>query len=424
MESIFGKYLWLGVAAVLLLSLSEREGLAQANFFSSTQGTNARSTGSAGACPACPGFGPQALVEQEQSFSNVGCVPSSGAGCNDVKNFSRSGSGSITDNMFGKISGADPGPDGILGTGDDIPTTICGRQFGSTGLGSLDGLNCGIERFDPGSQGQTLPTGANSVGTLLNNPVNVIGAPGTKANPNNPSDLVTAQTAPIDCVKNVQSGALLDPSVCFSLGFSDDFIFNPSASPVTSPGVTPGGRQAGSNTCAAPVAAAARICYSFTLLQENEGAVGDEQTIANFPRTSNPSDPTFPPCKDSVLTNCPLIPGFPTSGSAELNTLTGSFAVQADGNGNMTSSPTVSWRQRIDQGIFVMDGAGQFVHNGDATYVASFPQSTYPTGRTQTNASQTLSFPSDLRNTTEGSCMPGDPAAFAGDVSCPAPASP
>jgi hypothetical protein len=76
--------------------------------------------------------------------------------------FSRLGPGAVTDNMFGIISSNDPGPDTVLGTGDDVPTYRCGRTVGSIDT-NLGGLNCGDIRFNPQSQGMTIPAGGNSL---------------------------------------------------------------------------------------------------------------------------------------------------------------------------------------------------------------------------------------------------------------------
>jgi hypothetical protein len=65
--------------------------------------------------------------------------------------------------MFGKISGPDLGPDNNAATtGDNVPVTACGKNTSNT---TLAGLNCGDLRFDPFNQGQTLPTGQNTLVT-------------------------------------------------------------------------------------------------------------------------------------------------------------------------------------------------------------------------------------------------------------------
>lgn len=96
-------------------------------------------------CSSCPGFNPQNLLKHVD--------PASGS---RTPYFSRTGPGSVTDNMFGIVSGTDPGADKIVGTGDDIPTSRCGVTEGSL-TNVLPGLNCGDIRFDPVSQGMVVP---------------------------------------------------------------------------------------------------------------------------------------------------------------------------------------------------------------------------------------------------------------------------
>lgn len=106
-------------------------------------------------CPNCPGFSPVLMLRHvDPAQCPVGpCVG---------PYFNRTGPGAITDNMFGIISSSDPGPDTVLGTGDDITTARCGRTAGSI-ANNLAGLNCGDIRFDPTSQGMSIPSGGNSL---------------------------------------------------------------------------------------------------------------------------------------------------------------------------------------------------------------------------------------------------------------------
>jgi len=106
-------------------------------------------------CPNCPGFSPTLMLRHvDPVFCPTG--PCTGPF------FNRTGPGAVTDNMFGIISSNDPGPDNLLGTGDDVPTYKCGRTVGSID-NSLAGLNCGDIRFNPQSQGMTIPAGGNSL---------------------------------------------------------------------------------------------------------------------------------------------------------------------------------------------------------------------------------------------------------------------
>src|SRR5581483_1038046 len=70
-----------------------------------------------------------------------------------VGNFVKAGPGAITDNMFGIVSGSD-----LSSTPIDI--TSCGKF---TSGATLAGLNCGDLRFDPATQGQTIPVGNNTL---------------------------------------------------------------------------------------------------------------------------------------------------------------------------------------------------------------------------------------------------------------------
>lgn len=119
------------------------------DFFSNTQSIDRLSTGSAGACPNCPGFNPDSLIRHSGidpdgngpiSFSQTltTTAPSLG-GAVTGPFFNQLGPGAVTDNMFGQISSTGANP------------TKCGQAQG------LDGLNCGDIRFDPFSQGMTLP---------------------------------------------------------------------------------------------------------------------------------------------------------------------------------------------------------------------------------------------------------------------------
>lgn len=106
-------------------------------------------------CPNCPGYSPVLMLRHiDPALCPVGpCVG---------PYFNRSGPGALTDNMFGIVSSDDPGPDTVLGTGDDRATYKCGRTVSST-ANNLAGLNCGDIRFDPQSQGMSVPTGGNSL---------------------------------------------------------------------------------------------------------------------------------------------------------------------------------------------------------------------------------------------------------------------
>jgi len=119
------------------------------DFFSSTQSIDRLSTGSAGACPRCPGFNPDSLIRHSGidpdgsgpiSFSQTitTTAPSLG-GTVTGPFFNQLGPGAVTDNMFGQVSSTGANP------------IKCGSTPG------LDGLNCGDIRFDPSTQGMIIP---------------------------------------------------------------------------------------------------------------------------------------------------------------------------------------------------------------------------------------------------------------------------
>ncbi len=119
-----------------------------ANFFTNSQSVDQLSSGVAGACPNCPGFNPDFLIRHSGidpdgagpiTFSQTITTTAPPLGGTPTIFFSSLGPGAVTDNMFGLIS--DPG----------LEPLKCGAIAG------LNGLNCGHLRFDPTSQGMTLP---------------------------------------------------------------------------------------------------------------------------------------------------------------------------------------------------------------------------------------------------------------------------
>lgn len=150
------------IISVVLAGGSPAALLAQtSDFFSNTQSTGQLASGSSG-CPTgatCtangPGFNPTDLVKRADPAAAFTGVTPTGAAPSVF--FSRLGPGAITDNMFG-----------IISTPLSTNTTLCGNLPGdpNTGAGILpnavgpngSSLNCGDLRFDPTSQGQTIPT--------------------------------------------------------------------------------------------------------------------------------------------------------------------------------------------------------------------------------------------------------------------------
>lgn len=135
------------------------------DFFSNTRRLGQVSTGSAGSCPLCPGFNPT-LSDGLLKHVDIGQCPEANLSPCKPPFFSRLGPGAVTDNMFGHVSSAtrEPGVDGLLGTADDT-FSRCGllQATQSTLSETLSGLNCGNLRFDPVTQGMTLPSGNNSM---------------------------------------------------------------------------------------------------------------------------------------------------------------------------------------------------------------------------------------------------------------------
>lgn len=132
------------------------------DFLSNTQGIDRLSTGSAGACPNCPGFNPDRLIRHSGadpdgdgpvSFTQTitTTAPSLGGSVTGTF-FNQLGPGAVTDNMFGIVSSAGSDP------------AKCGTATG------LTGLNCGDIRFDPSSQGMLLFSGTDTLSSMISDP--------------------------------------------------------------------------------------------------------------------------------------------------------------------------------------------------------------------------------------------------------------
>ncbi len=148
--------------------------LGQSNdFFTNTQSSGQLASSPSG-CPSgtsCaangPGFNPTDLVNHADPNSTIIGTTKIVGGTRPF--FSQLGPGAITDNLFGVISQIHPGADATPNTSDD--QILCGTLPGdpNTGAGvapnavgaNNSSLNCGDLRFDPLSQGQTIPTGTN-----------------------------------------------------------------------------------------------------------------------------------------------------------------------------------------------------------------------------------------------------------------------
>ncbi len=146
-------YFMLVVSAAVLPA----EGWAQTqDFFSNTQGIDRLSTGTGGSCPNCPGFNPDKLIRHSGTdpdgagpitFTQTITTTAPSLGVSPTGPFfNLLGPGAVTDNMFGIISnpGTDPAKCGVNTSTGVLPTST--------------GLNCGDLRFNPDSQGMTIPT--------------------------------------------------------------------------------------------------------------------------------------------------------------------------------------------------------------------------------------------------------------------------
>lgn len=150
----------------------------ESNFFSSTQSSGKLASGASG-CPTgatCvanqPGFNPTDLVKRANPAATTTFTGVTPTGPAPSVFFSQLGPGAITDNMFGVVS-----------TTLSTNSTLCGNLPGdpNTGAGVLpnavgpngSSLNCGDLRFDPTSQGQTIPAFPAANNITLGNPTTV-----------------------------------------------------------------------------------------------------------------------------------------------------------------------------------------------------------------------------------------------------------
>lgn len=292
-----------------------------ADFFTNSQTTDQRSNGTDGN----PGYNP--CVGGVLSVS--ACTGGTGM-LTHIPTFITLGPGSVTDNMFGLVSGAALGALGAVGgTGFNVDTAVtkCAPGFGTSGgdPNGLRGLNCGDVRINPGQQGQTIPTtGTNLTAALISN---------------------------VSMDMNSGTGASLHHSQ-----IEGGFIWNPTLSAVTLP-VTPANMPtvAGiiptADSCAAGTALNPSVCGQQSM-QETTGLSA------------------------TTTVKVDQVTSWSTTNSAA---------------GTMGPNPTVSWRMRINQadvvgtgGAFVQELSGSFEYNGLG---ATFPSTQYPDGESFTNGS-------------------------------------
>ncbi len=235
------------LAAIIISAFSFQGAFAQSqDFFSNTQSTDQRSNASDGK----PGFNP--CGNGVVAAGGLSCAGSTGAhllSSANITTFIKLGPGAVTDNMFGVVSGADASV-------TPRPTTQCGVVTNA----SLAGLNCGDLRFDPATQGQTIPTvGTNLTGVMTTN-------------------------EPMD--NNSGIGAARHRSQ-----FENGFVWNPTTTPQTMP-VNPANMPfaATANTCPAGTAANPAVCGQQSLI-ETTALSGTQNSVvsqlASFNTTNN-----------------------------------------------------------------------------------------------------------------------------------------
>lgn len=310
------------VLSIGILAFSVQGVRAQSNdFFSNTQSLDLRSSGSNGA----PGFNPCAGGVNPTSTSCTG-APAGSEPLLDPINlgngttaglFEKTGPGAVTDNMFGIVERP------------ANPLTCSGQ-----GAGLLSGtgtLNCGHGKFDPSTQGQTIPTS----GTLLTGVMAV----------NTPIDMTScgAGSTMLACANN----ASLHRSQV-----EDAFVWHPIVNgssetlPVNTANMPTIIAAPAAKTCLAPtVVGTIRVCGQASMTETT--ALGTATTVVV-----------------SLATD---------------------WATTNDTAGTMGTAPTINWESKIVQsemiggGTFDQTLSGSFIYNG-----TSFPLTQYPNGQSFT----------------------------------------
>ncbi len=311
------------VLGIGILAFSVQGAFAQSrDFFSNTQSLDLRSSGSDGA----PGFNP---CTGDAGATSTSCSPTNGdipllhvdnlgnSGTNTAGLFEKTGPGAVTDNMFGIVERP------------ASPLTCSGQ-----GAGLLSGtgtLNCGHGKFDPSTQGQTIPTS----GTLLTGVMAV----------NTPIDMTScgAGSTMLACANN----ASLHRSQV-----EDAFVWHPIVNgssenlPVNTANMPTIIAAPAAKTCLAPtVVGTIRVCGQASMIETT--ALGTATTVVV-----------------SLATD---------------------WATTNDEAGAMGTAPTVNWESKIVQsemmggGTFNQTLSGSFLYNG-----TSFPSTQYPNGQSFT----------------------------------------
>jgi len=328
-QGLLTKSVGLFVFSVGLIAASFADSSAQTNdFFTNTQVTDERSDGSNNK----PGFNPCV----GGTLTTTSCTGGTGLLTN-IPTFITLGPGAVTDNMFGRVSGAALGvSDAVGGTGNEADTAVtrCAPGLGDAGfnggaLGGLNGLNCGNVRINPATQGQTIPTdGNNLTGALIGN---------------NSGDM------------NSGSGANLHRSQ-----MENAFVWNPTGTNVVLAVTT------GNMPTIGGVAPTAMTCVADTgPSPQNNPTVCGQQSMQETTGLSG-----------STTVKVDLTTQWSTTNSAA---------------GSIGANPTISWRMHINQadvvgtgGAFDQEIEGSFLYNEAATTFATVQ---YPNGESFTNAS-------------------------------------
>lgn len=316
------KKIALFVLAIGVLAFSVQGAFAQSNdFFSNTQSTDQRA---AAATPTAPGFDPcrggTTISSTQCSGAPAGSEPLLDA-INLAGLFPKLGPGAVTDNMFGKIE-------------RPVNPLSCA---GASAFGS-NLLNCGDGKYDPTTQGQTIPNVGTNLTTALalNTPIDM-----TSCGAGSTLTACTTLAAPNP----------IDPALHRSQ-VETAFVWNPTTAaggitmPVNTanmPNIT-GAPTA--KTCAAAASAANPVvCGQESMIETT--ALGTTTTVvvslaSDWTTTNNAAGTTFP-------------------------------------------APTVNWQSRIVQSEFVGGGtfdqtlSGSFLYNG-----GNFPVTQYPNGQSFT----------------------------------------
>lgn len=315
------------VLGIGILAFSVQGAFAQSkDFFSNTQSTDLRSSGSNGA----PGFNPCAggtATSTSCTGAPAGAKPLLDAvnlgdtATNTAGLFEQTGPGAVTDNMFGIIE-------------RPVNPLKCGGQGagvlgGGSGIGSGPGsLNCGDGKYDPATQGQDIPTaGANLTAAMA---------------VNTPIDMTS-------CSAGTTIGACGGDASLHRSQMENAFVWNPTGSTVALP----------VNTANMPTIIAAPAANTCAAGSTTNPAVCGQQS--NIETTA-----------------------LGTSTTAEVS-LTASWSTTNSSGGAMGTAPTVSWESHIVQsemiggGTFDQTLSGSFIYN-----TGSFPNVQYPNGQGMT----------------------------------------